>query len=182
MYKVIFHMRHLPQIIILLGLILFSFACQKESDLNIPFINVKGISLHLLDAYEIDGNSRAIDESSVRLSKDALLSDGDFISYDSNLHTFTISTSGRQRIKDLEHSTSGIPFALLADGALIYTAYFWPSYSSASCDWIVTDPIIMPDNTLSMKLGYASASSDIPDRRNHERLINRLRASGRLIN
>ena len=174
-------MGQLPRIIILLGFAIYFSACQKERDLNIQYINVKGLSLYLIDSYESTG-SHAIDESSIKVNKDALLSDEDFVSYDSSHHSFTISTSAMQMIQDLEHSTSGIPFALLADGALVYSAYFWPSYSSASCDWIVTDPLSMPDNTMSMKLGYASAATDIPDRRNHRRLINALDATGRLIN
>ena len=175
-------MRHLSQIIILLGFLICISACQKDSDLNIQLVNVKGVSLHLINAYEYDASSRAIDESSVRLSKEALLNDGDFISYDSKQHSFTISARGRQSIQGLGHSTSGVPFAILADGALVYTAYFWPSYSSTSCDWIVTDPIIMPDNTMSMKIGYPAGPSDIPDRRNHDQLISVLQSTGRLIN
>ncbi len=175
-------MGKLPQIIVLLGFSIYFSACQKERDLNIQYINVKGLALHLIDSYESNASSRAIDESSIKLNKDALLRDEDFISYDRNQFSFTISASAMQKIQDMEHSTSGIPFALLADGALVYSAYFWPSYSSASCDWIVTNPLFMPANTMSMQLGYASVAKDIPDRRNHTRLIGVLDATGRLIN
>ena len=67
----------------------------------------------------------------------------DFQSYDPSTFTFKISDTAKDSIKSLKQSVNGIAFAIKANNVLIYSGYFWPGYSSASCDWVVIDPMML---------------------------------------
>jgi len=57
---------------------------------------------------------------------------------------------------------------------LIYTGYFWPSYSSVSCDWVIIDPLsVYSGNKIHVILSYPgqNAGVNIPDKRNDSRII-----------
>jgi len=164
---------------ILVFLVLNFQACDKYSG------NEEGdVELYLLESYENADQSCAIDESSAELEKHPLIAYSDFKSYNSKKHIFSITESAAKVVKELEHSVSGLPFAIVADKELIYTGYFWPSYSSASCQWIVIDPYMMfGDNELRVVLGYPGPIEgvEIPDERNHELILDIFERDGKLI-
>jgi len=108
----------------------------------------------------------------------------DFISYNSKTYIFVISNDSKDRIQNLEHSVHGIPFALKVDNNLVYTGYFWPSYSSAMCKWIVIDPMrLLISNELKVYLGYPWSQSvvGIPDKRNDNQILDIFRSDNKLI-
>lgn len=145
--------------------------------------NNSQVELYLIDSFSTVGHSTQIDEMTVVTGAVPLLCYSDFLSYDSGEYTFEITGSAQQKIEDLEHSTHGIAFAIKADNTLIYTGYFWPVYSSASCDWIVIDPCMSSvDNKLQVKLGYPGLNPafPVPDRRNDERLLRIFRRDNKL--
>lgn len=142
------------------------------------------VELYLLESFETIGNSCAIDESSVVTLENPLISYTEFISYDAREYTFTVTEKAKVAIDDLDHSVFGIAFAVVADEQLIYTGYFWPGYSSASCQWIVIDPVItLGENELRVQLGYPGLfeGSVIPDERNNQLILDIFKRDGKLI-
>ncbi|MEN8202548.1 MAG: hypothetical protein ABFS28_08140 [Bacteroidota bacterium] len=173
-------MRITPLIWITCTVLLLSLpSCVKYSG------DAKGeVELYLLESYENLDQSCAIDEASVEIRKHPLIRYSDFISYNSEKHIFTISDEAAEAVKDLEHSVHGLPFAVIANEELVYTGYFWPSFSSAMCQWIVIDPpMIFGDNELRVELGYPGQIEgvEIPDERNNEVILDIFRRDNKLI-
>lgn len=165
----------------LAGLLMLTVTgCEKENTM----VSSDGtVDLYLIDSFSKIGHSSRIDESSVITQNTPLLNYSDFLSYDSSNYTFELSDRGKEAIENLNLSTQGLAFAIKADDALIYTGYFWPSYSSASCDWVVIDPIMASTTSrIQVKLGYPGLVEGqvITDRRNDERIISIFKRDGKL--
>jgi len=142
------------------------------------------VELYLLESFETSDQSCAINEASVELRKHPLIAYSEFFSYNSKKHIFTISDAAAEAVEDQEHSVSGLPFAVVANGELIYTGYFWPAYSSMGCQWIIIDPLmIFGDNELRVELGYPGPLDgvEIPDKRNNEVILDIFKRDGKLI-
>lgn len=144
-------------------------SCQEEGP------DVPGeVEFYLLDEYECYEESVEIDTTSLVFSDEALLRYSDLKSYNARDCYFIVTDEARERLETMEHSVSGIAFAVLANQELIYTAYFVPAYSSASVQWIVIDPVFWHStNRMYVKLGYPVQfdGSVIPDLRNDERIL-----------
>jgi hypothetical protein len=156
-------------------------ACGKNENTNPGSGHVE---LYLLDSFKTIGYTNQIDEKSIVVKSSPLVAYSDFLSYDPATYTFKISDTAKEAIKSLEHSVHGRAFAIKAANSLIYTGYFWPSYSSASCDWVVIDPIgLSLDNKLMVELGYPGLMEGqvIPDRRNDQRILDIFASDDKLI-
>ncbi len=141
------------------------------------------VEFYLLKSFETEKQSFVIDEESITLENDPIIVYEDLTSYDQTEHSFTVKESAIALLNELEPSIEKNAFALVADGEIIYTGYFWPSYSSTSCDWIVIDPVLAEiSGVLSVKLGYPGLTPDqsIEDRRNDPRLIKVLEGDNKL--
>ena len=164
--------------LMLSAILILSTSCEKNDS------NVTGeVELYLLESYETTGFCEII-KSSVETSKRPLIKYSDFKSYNAKEHIFKITDSAKKAIEDLEHSVHGLPFAIAADDQLVYTGYFWPAYSSASCQWLVIDPLMMRgDNELRVELGYPGPIEDsgIPDERNNSLILDIFRRDGKLV-
>lgn len=156
-----------------------SFGCEKEN------VSSDGkVELFLLDSYSKIKNSCQIDETTVITKANPLISYSDLISYDSRNYEFQISDKAKKAINEIEHSVYGVAFAVKANGILIYSGYFWPSLSSASCDWVVIDPIMTSiNNKMKVRLGYPGLIQGqvIPDKRNDSRIIEIFEKDNKLI-
>lgn len=165
-------------LILLVLLIVVISACEKWGG------NAEGdVELHLLESYETEDQSFAIIKSSVAIQKDPLIAYREFKSYNAQKHLFKISNSAAELVKDLDHSVHGLPFAMVANDEVVYTGYFWPSYSSMGCQWIVIDPLMFSgDNELRVELGYPGQieGMDIPDERNNELILDIFRRDDKL--
>jgi hypothetical protein len=160
---------HLPLISLLL--IWVASACDTDDTNDRPSRNVE---LYLINSFSTLEHSCQIDEKTVVTKMAPLLYYSDFLSYDTTEYTFEISDRARKAVLNLEHSVHGLPFAIKANGTLIYTGYFWPSYSSASCNWIVIDPFQASiSNQLHVELGYPGLhqGQTVPDKRNDNRIV-----------
>jgi len=156
-------------------------ACGKNENTNPGYGHVE---LYLLDSFKTIGNTNQIDEKTVVLKTKPLVTYSDFLSYDPGTYTFKISNTACEAIKSLEHSVHGLAFAIKANNVLIYTGYFWPGYSSASCDWVIIDPMgLSLDNKLMVELGYPGLREGqvIPDRRNDQRILDIFAGDDKLI-
>ncbi len=169
------------RLFIILGLVFILNGCDKEDNLQ-P--SGKSIDIYLISEYKkIDNTFKIIDSTAV-ISATKIVGYSDIISYSSKDYTFTVSDSISDRLNDFEnHSVHGVPFALTVDKEIIYTGYFWASFSSLSCDWITIDPLdFSGKNELRVRLGYPGMiiGDSIPDKRNDSRIINILRQDKKL--
>lgn len=154
--------------------------CTKDP--NILFSS-GGVEIYLLKAYKTVENSQKIDEKSVVLKSTPVVRYADILSYNSDNHTYKVSDSALDAIKNIEHSVFGVAFALTANGRVVYTGYFWPMFSSASCNWITIDPIIAEyAKELKVTLGYPGDWEGVEDRRNDERILSILARDKKLTN
>ena len=140
------------------------------------------VELFLLDSYKTIGTGYQIDDQTVVTKAQPLVTYSDLLSYNPGTYTFIISDAAKENIKGLKHSVHGMAFAIKANDQLIYTGYFWPSYSSASCNWVVIDPIML-NNELNIELGYPGLIEGqvIPDKRNDKRIVNIFASDNKLI-
>jgi hypothetical protein len=82
--------------------------------------------------------------------------------------------SACQKINQLENSGHRLAFAVTANDSIVYTGYFWASFSSTPCDWVVIDPLaVSSSEILPVRLGYPGLLPEyqIPDKRNAPRII-----------
>jgi len=141
------------------------------------------VELFLLESYDTNGFCEIV-KSSVETGKKPLIEYSDFKSYNAKHFVFKITDKAKETIEGLEHPVNGLPFVVAADDQLIYTGYFWPAYSSASCQWLVIDPLMMRgDNELWVELGYPGPieGTEIPDDRNNSLILDIFRRDGKLI-
>ena len=173
-------MKTTPLFLFSLACILGLFSSCDESNKVVS----GGVAFHLLVSYDTLDVGCAIDESTVVLESEDLIEYFWLISYDLVDYVFEISDEAIGAIENLEHSVFGIPFGVAVDGELIYTGYFWPSYSSLGCQWITVDPILASmDHGFRVRLGYPGQLDDaeIPDRRNDPRILDIFRRDGKLL-
>lgn len=154
-------------------------ACEKYTG------NAEGeVELYLLESYEYLDQSWGIEKSSAEVESEPLITYSEFKSYNSKKYFFSITKSAAEKVENLDHSLNGLAFAIVANEEVIYTAYFWPSYSSASCDWVVVDPLMLGGSKeLHVQLGYPGLldGMQIPDERNNEVILDIFRRDGKLI-
>lgn len=159
-------------------LCVLTIACNKDET------NEMGdkVALYLLQSFS-SGDDGQIDEGTATIANTPLIPYADFQNYDASNHVFTISNTAKENLANMEVPVHGKAFAIAVDREIIYTGYFWPSYSSAICNWVVIDPLHVDDNTMEVKLGYPSTPEDItiPDKRNNERILEIFRRDDKLI-
>lgn len=142
------------------------------------------IELYLLETYSTVDNTEQIEESSIVLDTKPIVFYEDIISYDQNEFIFNLSDRAKSVIEKMNFPVNGRAFAVTVDRQLVYSGYFWPSYSSATCQWIYADPIMIDFyEGLKINLGYPGQlpGANIPDNRNDNRLLQVLRRDGKLI-
>lgn len=122
--------------------------CSKDI-LNI--FSSEGVEIYLLKSYKSVENSQKIDERSIVLKSTPVVRYSDILSYDSDKHTFKLNNRALDAIKSIEHSVFGVAFAVTANGRVVYTGYFWPMFSSASCNWVTIEPF-MAEFTTELKV------------------------------
>ncbi len=170
-------------IVCLLALSLIFNSCKKS---EVAHSTGGKVELFLLESYKTVGSAYSfqIDEKTVVTNAQPLLNYSDFLSYDSKKYTFVVTENARNAITGLKHSVWGVAFAIKANDVLIYTGYFWPSYSSMGCSWLVVDPIrLSMGNEMILNLGYPGllVGQVIPDKRNDERILSILASDNKLI-
>lgn len=145
------------------------FACQKD-DLS------QEVVFYSIKKFDKDG-AFAIDEASVELGNEILISYDNLLSYDAKGHTFSIPTELAREI-DVDKNSSGYfqkPFAVAIGKKIIYTGYFWSAISSLAPDWTTATPF---GNKLKINLGFGHGSVD---HRNDPQILDIFRRDGKLV-
>ena len=141
------------------------------------------VAVFLLEEFEISTGMFRIDDKSVVTNSIPLVDYEEFLSYNPSTYTFEISESGIAKVESLNHSVHGIAFGVVANDELVYTGYFWPAYSSMSCDWITIDPLAIEfSGKGQVTLGYPGVPPgvSIPDKRNDRRILEIFKRDGKL--
>lgn len=163
----------------LFGMIFITSCNLTENDLHPN----GSVDIYLLKSWQQRENSFQILDSEIELKAEPLVSYSELIQYDQKAYAFKLSEAARQRIAGLEHHGHGQPFAVTVNDSVIYTGYFWASFSSALCDWVVIDPLFATsDEWMRVNLGYPWQLPDfnIPDKRNDQRILQVFRADKKL--
>jgi hypothetical protein len=167
---------YLPAIALLL---IFGSSCEKQKP------GVEGeIGIHLLSHQQTLDPLWEVDENTLTTEDIPLIRYEDILSYDPEKHIFRISSDAREGLKGQEMDLHNRAFAVKADEELIYTGYFWASFSSSICPWLTIDPIHAAyTGELRVELGYPGWMEEmrIPDRRNDRRVLDILRRDGKLV-
>jgi hypothetical protein len=165
---------------VLFNLVIVACDEKKEEDKN-P--GVGSVDLYLLKSYKTIGSTCQIDESTAVTNESPLVAFSELLSYNSATYTFRVSDAARASIMNLDHSVHGVAFAIKANDTLVYAGYFWPGYSSLSCNWVVIDPLsLYASNDLRVTIGYPGPGEEIPDKRNDKRILDIFADNNKLIN
>ncbi len=158
-------------LVLLAGL---AFACEKEDDTPAG----KRVDIYRLADYKTAVGSARIIDSTVMLDEDVLIPFNEMIAYNKKNHTFTVTEQIAEKLNDTgENPFHRTGFAVTVDQQVIYTGYFWAGYSSATCDWVIIDPLNYASkddgagNKLEVRLGYPTAFEGVPDQRNDRRIL-----------
>lgn len=172
----------MKRVAIILLVIIFSSGCEKNVSPRMPGRNVE---FYLITDFQKQGLSSKIINSTVKLSDSVIIYYDDIISYDQDNYTFTLTKGCSNKFTlDDNYKIHGMPFAVTIDKEIVYTGYFWYSFSSSIVDWITIDPLFLSmNNTMRVSLGYPGLIQGdyIPDNRNDQRILDRLRRDGKLI-
>jgi hypothetical protein len=177
-------MKFLQQILLLssfISVLLISASCDKDSEFS---ATGEELEFYVLDTFKTFQNSDQIIDSTVVLNDTALINYQQIISYDSENYVYTVNES----VADALNEEGGLKyfykaFAVCLDKEVIYTGYFWPTFSSSIKQWFVIDPV-QYFNTSELKIQKAYPSDNYagtyPDLRNDERIIGLLKRDGKL--
>ncbi|MBI9035607.1 MAG: hypothetical protein JEZ03_14180 [Bacteroidales bacterium] len=159
---------------------LITSACKK--DIN----TAEGdIQFHIIQNHSLTGISAVIDETSIVIGDTPLFHYEDIIEYNSSNYTFEFNQQAQAAFANQIDSLYFKAFALVANGETIYTGYFWPLFSSQTCDWVVVNPNqLQTSNKLTVNLGYPGSThaTQVEDKRNDQRLLDILDRDGKLKN
>ena len=166
--------------VLILFISMYFTSCEKDNTAS----NSK-VEFYLLTSFKKKYDSFKIIDGSAIISDTALIKYDEIISYNKNKYSFKVSDRIVGWLNDFENNPiHGTAFALTIDKEVIYTGYFWASFSSLMCDWIVIDPLnISGKNELTVKLGYPGlvVGDTIPDKRNDKRILDVLKMDNKLI-
>jgi hypothetical protein len=141
----------------------------------------KRLDFYFLQDYKTKTQSDAIIPESVVLSNEKAISYEEILNYNPENHGFTLKRSTIERL-NTEPSIHKRTFAVVIDGEIIYTGYFWALFSSSICDWTNIDYLDNGSNIIYVKLGYPNDAYGINtiDERNNKRILDLLDCDGKL--
>jgi len=157
----------------LLLLALLSISGCQLIDLNPP--NGGKVDIYLLKTWhKAQDSERIVEEKTIELYDEPLIGYDEIILYDQENFSFKLMESARQKIINMENFGHRLAFAVTANDSIVYTGYFWASFSSSLCDWVVIDPLSVHfSEIMPVTLGYPGLLPEfnIPDKRNDPSII-----------
>jgi len=164
-------------LVFVFGILFNSCTVNTESDEN------GTVEFYLLESFDTLETSYKIDKATAIIKSEPLIKFSDLLSYNQSNYTFELSGSVVNTLKNMHFSLSGTGFAVKVDSNIVYTGYFWTPLSSASCDWITADPLLLSgNNKMKVSIGYPTPkfAQGVPDDRNDQRILDIFKASGKL--
>jgi len=122
--------------------------------------------------------------SHVDIAETPIISIGDIITYNAQIHEMKLSDSAFERISKLDVPVRGRSFVVCVDRNPIYSGAFWTPVSSMSYDGVtIWKPLISHEpHVVTLELGYPSSSFyGGEDPRNNTDVMKSLEQSGKLI-
>ena len=162
-------------------LLVINLSSCKKNENNLQQSGDK-IEIYLLQDFAMIKGKCKIDNSTIILKSNELISNDDILHYKLSDHTMLLTNAAIEKIRNVGDN---IPFCLTVDRAIVYSGFFKPGYSSLSCDHSITiDPWSYQLNEININLGYPSSiylmnfAGDDP--RENNLLIEALRKQGKL--
>jgi len=177
--------------ILLLAILLL--ACQATNkQKSVEPTPLKGVAIYLI-ATPIDlvADPTALDKISPNLEREPIINYNQITAYSPNSYTFTFTSEVVERLKEVSKELPLVsrPFALVADGSVVYYGLFFNPLSSYGSGYPF---ITLFDDSLSKKPVSEQIVMQVdfrkpypggptrPDLRNDPRLLDRLRKDNKL--
>jgi hypothetical protein len=169
------------RLLVILFIVLLTGGCEKYKSERDPGY---GLEFHRIKDFQKEDSGFKIINSSVTISDSVIIYYDEIVSYNPENYTFTVTGDCANRLNDFElNQIHGTPFAVTVNKQVIYTGYFWCSFSSTGVNWITIDPLnFTGKNQLRVSLGYPGSifGDYIPDNRNDVRILDLLIKDGKL--
>ncbi len=157
-------------------LALLFFSCKKESSTPVEIFLLKSFSQTVNQAT----NPATITISDGRLEDKPLVAGRDIQFYTEANSTFTLNKDIQTTIQNYGPDKG---FAVLVDGQPVYYGLFRPLYLSSIVFGVaIIQPLGVVKNELPIKFTFLTGNTFLPslDKRNDSRIMNALRAAGKL--
>lgn len=153
-------------------------SCHKKCE---NWLDGNRLDFFFLQDYKTKSQSDEIIPETVVLSDEKAISYEEILNYNPENHGFTLKRNTVERL-NAQPSIHKRTFAVVIDGEIIYTGYFWALFSSSICDWTNIDYLDNGSNIIYVKLGYPTdAYGNIKiDERNNEKILDILDCDGKL--
>jgi hypothetical protein len=165
---------------IMLALLLMAVvSCTKDNKYDVG----EGFEIYLTvtpysDNLSIDYSK--VDLDTFLLQDTPILRYNDLLRYDTLTHTLTLNVSH----DSLDIGNAGVygrMFMVTIDSEPIYCGFNWPVLSSVMCNWVfIEEPFAELDNLNDNEIVITFVSNEYADPRMDNRIINRLRADGKI--
>lgn len=169
-------------IALVMGVIILLGACTKSTPA--PTTGATEGFAFYLPAHEIPTNDiLRINLNDLELSDRPIISLDDIVTYSKNTHEIELTSAACERIRSLEISVRGLPFAACVDRQPIYGGAFWVGYSSVSFNGIAIDVLCCDQShSLRIQLGYPESAELFvgEDYRADRRILQSLAAADKL--
>lgn len=150
-------------------------ACKKEHGSRVDIYMLKTFTTGVDQSHSpyINTITNAVLESS------PLVADADIVSYSKDSYTFTLRRDMKSIIQNYGPDKA---FAVTVDNEVVYYGAFHPAYLSSLRFGLATiDPILYNNNQLRIDFINSTGMMVHPlDKRNDDRIINTMKATGRL--
>lgn len=155
--------------------VLLFASCSKKQPAQV--LAETKIAVYRLASHQVMANQCRVDPATAVLEATPLIEEGDIIHYDSVACVYTLSDQAAQKIIALQPRTA-LAFTVNKEAVFYFVAM--PPFTNSECrESIVTS--MMMGTTMPVRLGYPPyPEPNIPDQRNDKRLMDALKAKGKL--
>ena len=130
-------------------------------------------------SYFVDYNK--LDLDLIPLEDTTVIRYNDIKKYFKKDHTLELNITN-DKILFGQTGINGKMFVVTLDKNPVYCGFYWPVYSSATCNYVFLQfPLPADGMQTSHKINLILANTGVPDPRTHSGLMDRLKAAGKLI-
>jgi hypothetical protein len=160
-------------------LILAGESCTKNNNYEIG----EGFEIYLTVTPYADNlylDYSTVDFDTVQLEEIPILRYNDLVSYDTLTHKLTLEIP-HDSLKIGDAGVYGRMFVVTVDSDPIYCGFKWPVFSSVMCNWVfIEQPFTDLDTLTDNEIVISYVSNEYPDPRLDKRIVDRLKADGKI--